>query len=250
MKLVNRAALIAAIGLTLGLTNVVAQHPESRPPRSALILVDVDFAGGSYAKFVKAVHKAVGGDFSLNILVPAEAEQVQLPALKLRGVGVETALEAAADMTTPLKSINVSTRRRAGAPVHTIRVRLPRKGKANTGPEMMVVKVYSLRAITSDPDKTGRMSHTTALTAIETGLSLVDGPPAEMKYHADSALLFVRGTVPQQHLIESMIARLDFDVARQVKKEVRNANQKRALEQGKSQKRKSEKAAGNAPRDH
>ena len=87
-----------ALGLlAISLTPVFGQpSPKPATDAPALTKFNLDFPGGTPAKFIKAIEKAMGKP--LNAIIPTEDADVQLPPLKMNDVDVAQlfkALEAA-----------------------------------------------------------------------------------------------------------------------------------------------------------
>ncbi len=217
----TRAHLLPATLILIGLFGTSASAQNPRPGSTngqARQTVDVDFNGGTLADLVNVLRGAANG---VNILIPPEAVRVSVPNLALRAVSVEAALRAVADVVTDQRA-NVGigvVRVGGGQPVFTVRVNLARPSADEPGSEETFVKVYSIRSMTEHNPRDNEgdpitMSAETILTAIDTGLEVASGQTekAQIRYHEDSGLLFVRGTWAQNNLIESILENMNRDV--------------------------------------
>ena len=78
---------------------VVRNQPAAPRPdfvRPPMPIIDVEFAGGSVQEFVSAIQKAAtqsAAKTPVNVMVPSEAAEVPLPAVSLKRVSAETALQ-------------------------------------------------------------------------------------------------------------------------------------------------------------
>lgn len=184
-------------------------------------VVSVDFAGGTLAELVEMIR---GADEYINILTTPEASQISAPSLSLKQVTVENALKAIAQVCSNQQaSVDVSTQRSGwGQPVYSVRVALAqRRDTAEPGSGATSVEVFSIRSMTESmpgvpEDERITFEADTILTAIDTGLNVADpeGDKAQIRYHADSGLLFVRGTWDQNRLVENVLSSMGRDLER------------------------------------
>ena len=219
----TKVHLLPAILIGLFGTCASAQDPgptgSGSTNRQVRQTIDVDFNGGTLADLVNVLRGAANG---VNILIPPEAAEVSVPNLALRTVSVEAALRAVADVVTDQRA-NVGigvVRVGGGQPVFTVRVLLARPAADEPGSEETFVRVYSIRSMTEHNPRDNEgdpitMSAETILTAIDTGLEVASGQTekAQIRYHEDSGLLFVRGTWAQNNLIESILENMNRDMA-------------------------------------
>jgi len=231
--------------LALGLLTTVAflgtdlagqQDPSKNQSRRQQITADpvvtLEFSGGSLADFAAALRKA-GED--INIVLPASAAKVELPALTLSQATVESALKSIGAITSEDMQVRVETLRSPnGKPVYAVNVReRPSRsaGAATSGPvtqagpfqnSLTQVSVFSLKFLTETVpgDITGEgltMKPETILTAIDTGLGIQNrtgGPKSEFKYHEDSGLLFLEGTNQEINLVHNILNNMQDDMRR------------------------------------
>ncbi len=225
--------------------HLMAQEEPARQQDPMFPTVTVEFRGGTLSGFVAAVQ---GAGKDINILLPAEADNVRVPALTLKRVGVESALAAVADIIDDRYQVHVKTHRGSGQPVHAVRVQERRKGSrgtsttvaGNTRP-VSGVRVFSLNPLTKTQptDPAGSkiaMSPETVITAIDTGLAVSaqqGQAKPDIRHHQESGLLFVRGTIEQTVLVQNVIERLtrDIDKARHEALMKENSNRRQQNQQ-------------------
>lgn len=222
--------------LTLALAGVAQQANPDAPPKrgQAPHTLSVDFKGGTLAEYVAALRAA---GTNVNVVLPDSATKVRVPALVLRETSVEAALRAVTTVVDPSIQLNVNTsvgtlpnQGPIGEPVYSVQVRqiesnpfgnMPGTAQPST-PSARVVRVFALRSLLKRGDGSGDgLEVKTILTAVDTGLSVVaehatvdtgDGDnKAVVRYHEDSALLFVSGTVAQLRVIDEVISNLRRD---------------------------------------
>ena len=175
--------------------------------------VSVEFAGGGMDRFLQLVRDQGEG---INILASEMAKDVKLPPLKLRGADVFSALQSVGSVAPEPYQVSVNVMAKGGTPVYSVSVRIrqnPMQPQAMVQPQQL--RVFSLRGLTQAP-KDMPTSHTmdvnTVLTAIDTGLSVSEDTAATIRYHQDSHLVFVRGTMYQVQLVDALLNQLNNDV--------------------------------------
>ena len=245
MRTMNKILATGLGLLTLGAlpgADLMAQDPaaqnssKARSQTNADPVVSLEFAGGSLAKFAAALRKA--GD-DVNIVMPALAAEVDLPALALSQTTVESALKSIDAVIGDDFRIRVKTlRSQVGKPVYAVSVHLLRSQRKVSGASTQVagannsatsVDVLSLKFLTStvpgDVETSGQtMKAETILTAVDTGLGIHPGvTKPEFRYHEDSGLLFINGLSRDLGLVRAIIQNLEIDVRR-----LREANKMQA----------------------
>ena len=223
----TRLTAAAAVALLLPLCPA-AQDP--KPQRAAQspepAIVDLDFAGGSLATFVAAVRRA---QRDVNIVMAPRADEADVPAMELRGTDIDQALETACMLATGDVEVDVRQIRGRGATIYTILAR-PRKVRNPNDPEPVpagqpVQRVFTLNALTMDramPDHfvQGAADGLVKPLTVEAVLSAVelattqDGTAPMLRYHQDSGILIVRGTVAQVTAASEVLAVLHEDLER------------------------------------
>ncbi len=222
----RRASLATALALgLLAAAPLPAQDAgPARTQRRAEPLLDIDFASGTLPEFIAHLRDRAKG---VNIVLGEGAGNVAMPSIKLLQVEIEDALQTAAMIASNDRwQVQVKSNRSAtGTSIHTVLVReiqnvptqVTRGGFAGAGnrPE---TAVFSLRQLTTqlpggEAERSFTIKAETALSAIETGLQLGEGPPPVLRYHADSGLLFAHGPSHQLAVVSSVLRQLERDQA-------------------------------------
>lgn len=236
-------ALAAALACAIAASPAAAQPtaPTPRPPAAAVPepdpaapLINVQFDGGTVAQYVDTV-KAACSQSPINVILPAEAADIPLPAIKLINVSAATALDAivfsqpaSGDYQFEVESVGSRSPRES----RTFAVRFASRAKYNrTSPVAAPIapvpprssRVYSLRSLiempedVSAPDPALVMQIDDILPALQAAAELEqraagadnrDIPAPEFMLHKDSKLLIVRATESQQSLVQAIIAEL------------------------------------------
>ncbi|MFI4897043.1 MAG: hypothetical protein ACIARR_04375 [Phycisphaerales bacterium JB059] len=180
-------------------------------------LLNIKFPGGTMEEFVQALKASIPGPF--NVLLRRQAAELEVPPMDLQMVSPRSAFELAVPEQGTWIKIQpdgsqiqffrefktIGGEDRASAPVYIIDATEqlmnsdPFKGvRAGPSPK---IEIYSIQnAVRNDTDVQN------LLTAIDTALSLnEDDRVAEVKYHAETALLIVRATPNQISTIERVI---------------------------------------------
>ena len=218
------------------------------PPRPPAVVVTLSFRGGSMAEFVAAVRAA---EAKANIVVAAAAADAKLPAIELRGAGIDQALEGACAVAEAVYPVRVKDFTGAGEPVYSITSMGPVQygnvsGTATTNASPAparadeTTQVFSLNRLT-EPDPRFVASEglkvETILSAIEAGTS-DDAKKAVLRYHRDSGLLFLRGTRAQITIIKDLLSNLERDLEERRRRAVTPAPKDGAKEAAKETERK------------
>jgi hypothetical protein len=184
--------------------------------------VSITFKGGTLAEYAAALRAASDG---ANILVPEQATDVRVPAITLKDATVFSALEALGELVIDDYQVKVrAIMSPLAQPVYAVRVSRVRAVAGAPGQGMVderarVVRVFSIKSlIQAHPgDPAEGLKAETILTAIETGLSFTGEAArakAVVRYHADSGILFVHGTLEQVGVVEQVLASLGNDLLR------------------------------------
>jgi len=182
-----------------------AQPAQEQPAASTT--VTLSFPGGSLETLLHTVRGLGGG---INIVASELAQDIQLPAIELRGAPVLGALQSIASIVPePYKvRAQVNAPNEAGNPVYTVAIEVRRPVA-----EVVGVKVFSLATITraapSDAADSWRLEPKTVLSAVESGGRFRGGEPAQLSYHEESQLLFVKGTAAQIELVREILGNLE-----------------------------------------
>ncbi|MFK7742563.1 MAG: hypothetical protein AB8H80_19790 [Planctomycetota bacterium] len=245
------AAVLLLLPLTLpGLT---AQNPaaaasaQAAPARKAAsrqpVTVNLKFDGGSLAEYVAAIRAQQP---KANIVLAVGARTAVVPSLELREAGIEQALEAACMAVEADFRVTVREFKGPGQPVYSIvaeqrRVRktaaAPKPaGPARTAMDYRLQRVFSLNEITQErPNGLPGVSVETVLSAIELAMLGVGDPP-KVRFHKDSGLLLLRGSLDHAELVQQMLATMMLD-QRQREQRKDDLDQRRAFEESKKKDR-------------
>jgi|GEM_PF-3319104 len=210
-----------AIALTLLLLAPLAPAQENAPDPRPIVIEHLDFKGGTLAQYVDTL-RAMSDPMPVNILLRNEARLITVPALYLRNVSLETALQAAVPdelprSTRPDGAIvdwlvdldRISDTSGTGTPVYVIDAESePVSAQDGDENEDRRFEVFGLGRVIGDGDADG------VLEIIDAAMSLDDAQPADLRFHKDSGLLIVRGTHEQLVLVAQVIGRLESDRAR------------------------------------
>ncbi len=175
--------------------------------------VSLNFEGGSLSNFVQAVRKAAAPE-PFNAIVNGDGAEPVLPPIDLRGVTLGTLATAAARsaMGTELSVI----RDEDGTAAYVFRYFPPRLAGTDRHTDVLSLREL-FEARPTDPDGVAvTLTPSTVLSAVENAASMGDEPlvaPANIKYHEESALLFIRGTEDQIRAVRTAINLMQNDVA-------------------------------------
>jgi CheY-like chemotaxis protein len=191
---------------------VTAQEPvtppaaEARIGRPVPVIVDLSFPGGTVAELVARIRQK---EPRANIVVADQAATAVLPAIDLRGTGLDQALAGACAVAGGDQQIRVKDVRGVGETVYTItahRVQGPESVGPKDGPG---TEVYSLRRLTAAPRDAGGASAATVLSAVETAVGGEGRRLANLLYHEDSGLMIARGSREQLAIVHDVLRSLE-----------------------------------------
>lgn len=203
-----------------------------RPPEAAgQTKFDLDFKGGTPKQFIEAI-KAQSG-LKVNVIIPKEEADAQLPALEVSNVTLPKLFEAVSEASSVATNIIAGAlqdatgksrpywatsritkefRTRDKSPdensIWYFNVHRPsNKTPDFANEELVSVRVYQMASILND------YSIDDVLTAAKTAWQMLDSSSTpELKYHSDTKLLVVKGTDEQQVLIRSVMEELEMTV--------------------------------------
>jgi hypothetical protein len=191
---------------------LVAQDAKEAPARP--VVVTATFPGGTMEEFVTVLRAS---EPRANIIVSAAAAQAKLPRIELRGAGLDQALDGAclvAEAEFQVRSVPFPGQ---GEPVFSIYAVPAAKQSGGAGPANapkvdVSTQVFSLNRLTDSDSRSGLagMKVETVLSAIEAG-STDEAKAAELRFHRESGLLFVRGSRAQLSLVKELLANLEQD---------------------------------------
>jgi hypothetical protein len=156
-------------------------------------LVDIDFEGGTINELIQTIQKNNVTD--INIIMSDEAACLYLPAMTLRSVTI-------ADLITALQSLgDIEGRRIMANPTSSniITISVVPMGRK----EQRMSKVFNLSEIT----KTNSIDD--IVTSIKTAWEMMsNNVTAELKYHTETKLLIVVGTVHELETVHDIFVEL------------------------------------------
>ena len=200
-----------------------ATTSHTAPPKPPAVVVTLSFRGGTMAEFVAAVRAA---EPKANIVVAVGAVGAKLPAIELRGAGIDQALEGACAVAEAEYPIRIKEFNGPGEPVYSItsiappRAQYDAQGTATTNPGAPAprsdenTQVFSLNRLTeSDPRYAAPegVKVETILSAIEAGTG-DEAKKAVLRYHRESGLLFLRGSRAQIGIVKELLSNLERDL--------------------------------------
>jgi len=213
----------ASPALAQGQPNFPGQSPPAMPDTS----VSVEFKGGTVLQYIEALKKS---GKAVNVVPSERAGKQQLSSISLSQVPVGVAvyaIQAAASSAGGAWRIDqiIPPGPRILGTTEAYAVDFFALGKRG---EEVGVESYSLQKILRPDGKAGGVDAKVILTAIETGLKLqnegMEQPP-DLQFHADSGLLFIRGTSAEVRLVGSVVSRMSEDAGRRATASERKARE-------------------------
>lgn len=227
-----RDAALALAALTLAAISSFAQTPETTMPpeqqralaaRSAAAaaaaglegpLVSVNFPGGTVADYVAAL-RAAAAPAPANVAVSEEMATVRLPAIRLDKVSIFSALrviEAIAPQQPgrqwQVRSYGSPAPDGAAALAYSISITPAGISPAGPAAPPQLLRTLAMREVVGDGP--GAVKVETALTAVETALSMIADPASkfDLKFHPESFLLFVHGSPQHVEAASAVLSQL------------------------------------------
>ncbi|MCB9882826.1 MAG: hypothetical protein H6832_07080 [Planctomycetes bacterium] len=197
------------------------------------VLLSIHFVGGSlsmYLQELRSAHKKGGGE-TLNMIVTGKPDAIQLPRFDLEDTTVDDAIQVLERIEIDHSTrIQVTSQAGRGTPdgsqIYLVNARTVEKTQRGPAEKPTLTRVLSIRQLTTPlpnvpPDSVLKLE--TVLGAIEAGLEVLDEadgqekqgtatPSAVLRFHESSGLLFLKGSPEQLNIVESVIARLEFDL--------------------------------------
>jgi hypothetical protein len=197
-------------------------RPQTPPDRAPAPRINVEFPGGAVRDYVRAVREAAK-PANVNVIAPESVLSATIDEISLRDVTIDTAVRAIEWAITPrgvvaVQPIDTSTFGIIdNTPTWPIHPQAPNAAPAPKPQPML--QVLSLRDLVErmpgDPeDAPMTVPADVVLTAVRTAIESdpAGGEPAELKYHADSGLIIVRGTAQQVNAATSVLDRMQTDL--------------------------------------
>lgn len=174
--------------------------------------VDLNFKGGPLSEFIKAL-RAATAPTPCNVLVTGSGEEPIVPPCEFRGVSVVT---AALVVEHASEGVSVAVvREEAGAPVFVFRYYSVSKEDRAT--DVISIKTL-LERDPMDPESVQiALRPETVLSAMENAAEISKGSsssPAQIRFHEDSGLVFVRGTKAEIATVRETVNNLHSDIDR------------------------------------
>jgi len=196
---------------------LLAACPVFLPAQAGLAppVISIEFPGGTLRDLIDAMHRI---DPKLNITASAQARDVKLPDLSIKGATVLDVLNAASMIAPPDNAVVCRQSEVTGVSERVYTVMVEKRQRPGTPPERIEreVRVFSLATLTEPmpvdrKEKAIALPVSSVLSALEAGVSLVGGPAAELKYHGESKLLFVAGLPEQINVVREVLQNLQKD---------------------------------------
>jgi hypothetical protein len=234
------AALVASAGLaSAGWAQAQPGLPLATKPDSTVVEVpddgsgiDLNFRGGTVGDYVMLIEKQAPG--VLNFVMANEIADTEMLPLTLRAVSTSDAVAMVTRMARPKGRLGLRVEERVARGSRTFlieedRTRMPFPSHLASSPESVnrVTRVFSLNNLIGKALPAGEtpgasaggtvaMTSDVVLASLEQALSIAssEDPPAEVRFHSDSGLVFVRSTHDQAEIAERTIGTLQADFAR------------------------------------
>lgn len=213
-------AILAAAFTCLWISGIAIgqQSPRGLPGRPGVAaepagpMITLDFPGGTLEEYVAMLRAQATRELPVNITIPPEAQEVRIPRVQLSGVTVGTALLMIQEML-PHDQVALNVRD-LSSNVSAYSVAIERRLRSLSGNQQL--KVYSVRELVAGDDEhaQGRVKPDTLLTAVQVALEQLksEEAPAEVKFHAESGLLIVRGNSAALDAISQVVKELGDSV--------------------------------------
>lgn len=185
-------------------------------------LLTIDFPGGTVSQYVNALKNAAStAGVAVNIIVPADAAKVEMPAISLQSVRAATALNA---LETAFRrnsehqfKVEEFSQDTGESPSFAISYMRIESNRVTGGPSMARIEIFSVRDILdSSSSEAAEASKGDILRTLDAALKMQGKGGGEeepsVMYHGDSNLLIVRGTPAVIEVVRSVLARVRDDV--------------------------------------
>lgn len=197
-----------------------AQAERDTAERLANKRVNIEFGGGRLREYVTALREATRPEM-VNVVAPESLLNMKLGEISLRDVDVSTAVKSLEWAAEPRGTLMVQSLGANSFGVANGRYEAEATTSAPGGARSLAsqqIQVLSLRDLTEPmpgdaPNMRTTVDPDVVITAVRTAVGAggeADG--VELKYHSDSGLLIVRGTVPQIQAASTVIDRMQNDM--------------------------------------
>ena len=194
-----------------------APAEETSPNSAPEKLLNLDFPGGSAADYVSAIRKTAA---DANIIVISDISSVPFPAVQLRNVDIQSALNVlnSIHQAQSGRAVEVRvgadmppTRNKPGSmerPVFTVSAQFG--GLADGARDSVVLDISDILSPVNNAPASSQTAAADVLTAIETASQMLQGEfqPAQIKFHEATGLLIARGHPEQIGTIQRVVQQL------------------------------------------
>jgi hypothetical protein len=196
--------------------------------------LSIRFQGGTAEEYVRAIKEAAS--FPVNVILSPAARTVQLASIELQDVNTITAvkaMQAASNGSEGRWDIDVlgggrsqggdafgvdyfsrEMQEKVNAQDRQMLAGLPGGAGPNPSSGVVVCSVRELLGGAGSMQAGDRVSPDALLSAVEAALQMTmgeQGPPPEVKFHPQTALLIVRGTEMQQATVKNVLDQMRKD---------------------------------------
>ncbi|MFO0830373.1 MAG: hypothetical protein U0637_00890 [Phycisphaerales bacterium] len=221
----SRPVLLAAAALTLASGTAVSQEQPVPPakvrpafPYQPVTVVEeptipeVVFPGGTIQQYIDYL-RSIAPNNTVNVVVTGEVGQAALPGVNLRGVTVGQAVEIIPSVIEGQRRVDIDATRNQAGTVSVYTLRYPGTGNPLTDSPSPISIFQINDLIRSEggdggPLASGTLPVNTILTAIESAVKMVGGPAPELKFHAESGMLLMKGSQPQMEATRDILINL------------------------------------------
>ncbi len=159
----------------------------------------LEFKGGTVAQYIAAIQSAAAASGGVNIVSFADLSSLPMPEVRMKEVTFMTAMDLLsnvqwADDTGRQWALTVDW---LGDAVAINRSDMGRAGVSEQRSEVWSIEQYQPAIAPED-----------ILSSVEVALAMLDGK-ANVRYHADTGLLIVRGTVDQLNAVQRILKGLE-----------------------------------------
>ena len=218
------AAIATATALTLATPTLSLEGSVARATTVDQQTISVDFRGGALAEFVAAIRRGAG-DLAVNIIYDPEFSQLHIAPIRLEQVYLRDALHIASHMSNTRPGLLPDGRKASwevevtgdgpGAPVFLLSVWVDEASEEGDEEhdqpyyEHSTV-VHSLASLLTGPHP---LTADAVLSSIQVAIDMTEQGDADLRFHADTGLLFARVTFDQARTVEQTIVRLNDSVS-------------------------------------
>lgn len=175
-------------------------------------ITEVNFPGGTVQQYVDYL-RSVAPNNTVNVVITGDVGRATIPAVNLKGVTVTQAVEFLPGVAEGPRAVTIdANRNRVGTPgVFTLRYQTTGNPLMDSPPPISIFQISDL--IRPDDNSgsslaSGTLPVNTILTAIENAVTMVGGPRPEVKFHAESGVLLMKGSQPQMDATRDILFNL------------------------------------------